>query len=117
MRATFLLACLLACLLAYLLACSQGNLPLARLLVERGAAPTHRVCNEENVWYTPAIIARQHGHDFVAEYIDAAVTRHDPNPNPNPSPSSPNPNFNPNSNQVTRHNARVAEERAQAGRE
>ena len=59
------------------MACSQGNLPLARLLVERGADPKHQVCNEENVWYTPAKIARQHGHDFVADYIDAAVARHD----------------------------------------
>jgi hypothetical protein len=55
------------------MACSQGNLPLARLLVERGADPKHRVCNEENVWYTPAKIARQHGHVFVADYIDTVV--------------------------------------------
>jgi hypothetical protein len=68
------------------MACSQGNLPLARLLVERGANPKHHVCNECDVWYTPTMIARQHGHVVVADYIDAIVTRPTLNYEAQPSP-------------------------------
>ena len=58
---------------ALTMACSQGNLPLVQLLLARGANPEHSVCNDEDVHYTGAKIAREHGHLTCADWMDRVI--------------------------------------------
>ena len=62
---------------ALTMACSQGNTRLAHYLVNRGANPQHRVCNTDDVHYTAAQIARQHGHVMCADYMDRVIRKLD----------------------------------------
>ena len=55
------------------MACSQGNLRLARYLIDKGANAEHKVCNVCDVHYTGAKIARQHGHTVCADYMDGVI--------------------------------------------
>ena len=64
------------CDTALSMACSIGHLPLIKLLLSKGANPDHRVCNaNEACDYTPACIARRHGHLTCADYMDHHVRR------------------------------------------
>ena len=55
------------------IACSQGHLPMIELLLAHGANLKHSVCNTEDEHYTPAEIARQHGHITCADYMDRVI--------------------------------------------
>lgn len=55
------------------MACSQGNLPLVQMLLDKRANPHHKVCNECDVHYTPLSIAVQLGHSHCARAIKAAL--------------------------------------------
>mmetsp|Transcript_6398 Transcript_6398/g.18977 ORF Transcript_6398/g.18977 Transcript_6398/m.18977 type:complete len:724 (+) Transcript_6398:228-2399(+) len=50
----------------------SGNLVMARLLVEKGFAPSD---TGDDGGFTPAFLAQQEGHDEVAEYLEAAAGR------------------------------------------
>lgn len=57
------------------MACAIGHLPLARLLLDRGANPQHRVCVTADVHYSPASIARKQGHITCADYMDQIIDK------------------------------------------